>query len=128
MATIEFVKVGTSASSLSLIPAPDDWGWDLMDISAPDAGRTQDEGATMYKMRVAQKRKLSPSWKNRSAAVVAQILQAFDPEYVYVQYLDALTNSYQVREFYTGDKHAGVRKVYIGGIEYKQLSFSIIER
>lgn len=124
----DFIKVGTSLDALTAIPAPNDWGWSLMDISAPDAGRTQDGDNTMYKMRVNQKRKLQPTWKNRSASDVSTILQAFQPEYVYVQYLDALTNSYQVRQFYTGDKQVSMRTLHIGGAVYSQLSFSIIER
>ena len=124
----DFIQVGTSASSMSPIPAPDEWGWDLNDISASDAGRTQDAGATMYKNRVAQKRKLSPVWKNRSAETVAQILRAFNPEYVFVLYHDAMENAYAVREFYTGDKKVKMRDFQIGGITYSSLSFNIIER
>lgn len=128
MASFDFIKVGTSLDSLSTIPAPNTWGWDLMDISAPDAGRTQDAGNTMHKMRVSQKRKLAPTWKNRSYTVIAQILQAFNSEYVYVQYLDAMDGQLEIRQFYTGDKSASLHQVFVGGIEYSQLSFSLIER
>ena len=123
-----FIKVGTSAQSLAEIPAPDDWGWGLNDISASDSGRTQDENNTMHKNRTSQKRKLSPTWKNRDNDTVAAILQAFNPEYVFVRYLAAMDNAYVTREFYTGDKSAALRKVTIGGAEYKSLTFNIIER
>ena len=113
---------------MSALPAPDDWGWGLQDVSSSDSGRTQDANATMYKNRVAQKRKLAPIWKNRSADAVSQILRAFNPEYVYVLYHDAMSNAYEVREFYTGDKNATMRKFEIGGITYSSLSFNIIER
>lgn len=125
---IEFMAVGTSPQSMATIPAPDDWGWGLNDISASDAGRVQDEGNTMYKNRTSQKRKLSPTWKNRDGATVARILQAFNPEYVFVRYLDAMDNAYEVREFYTGDKAVKLRKVQIGRAEYSSLTFNIIER
>ena len=127
MAT-EFIKVGTDPDNLVSIPAPDDWGWGLQDVSSPDAGRVQDANATMYKMRLTQKRKLSPVWKNRDAATVAAILSAFNPEYVYMSYHDAMENAYVVKEFYTGDKKASMRKFQVGGVVYSSLSFSIIER
>lgn len=127
MAT-EFMRVGTDPNNLASIPAPDEWGWGLQDVSSSDAGRVQDANATMYKMRLTQKRKLAPVWKNRDAATVAAVLGAFQPEYVFVLYHDALENAYVVREFYTGDKSATMRKFYVGGIEYSSLSFSIIER
>ncbi len=127
MAT-EFIKVGADPDNLVSIPAPDEWGWGLQDVSSPDAGRVQDANATMYKMRLTQKRKLSPVWKNRDAATVAAVLRAFNPEYVFVLYHDAMENAYAVREFYTGDKSAAMCKFYVGGVEYSSLSFNMIER
>ena len=58
----------------------------------------------------------------------AAILQAFNPEYVWVRYLDAMANAYQVREFYVGDRSAMLRQITIGGVTYSTLSFDIIER
>jgi hypothetical protein len=124
----DFILVGETIDSMAPVPAPDDWGWALMDISAPDAGRTQDGGNTMHKMRVGQKRKLSPTWKNRSDAQVAQILRAFNPEYVYVRYLDAMDDAYQVRLFYVGDRSSALRTVHIGGAVYSSLNFNLVER
>ena len=123
-----FMEVGTSPQGLAEVPAPDDWGWGLSDISSSDAGRVQDENNTMYKNRTSQKRKLSPTWKNRDGATVAQILTAFNPEYVFVRYPDAMENAYVTREFYTGDKSVALREVTIGGVEYRSLTFDIIER
>lgn len=124
----QFLSVGASPGALLDVPAPDSWGYGLQDVSSSDAGRVEDEGATMYKMRVAQKRKVSVGWKNRDAATVAQIMQAFNPEYVFVRYLDALDGEYQVREFYTGDKSAALVAVDDGYATYSLLSFDLIER
>ena len=128
MAAIQFIKVGTTAQNMATIPAPDDWGWMLSDISASDAGRTQDANVTMYKNRVAQKRKLTPVWKNRNATTVAAILQAFNPEYVYVRYWDTMDNQFETRQFYTGDKSAAMTSFTLGGVLYSSLSFDLIER
>lgn len=123
-----FLKVGQTSSSLSEIPAPTSFAYGLQDVSSPDAGRVQDANATMYKMRFTQKRKIAISWTNPTAAETATILQAFNPEYVYVYYLDALSGTYEVREFYVGDRNAMLRQVNVNGTTYSTISFNIIER
>ena len=123
-----FLSVGTSSGSLSAVPAPTGFQWGLQDISAADSGRTNDVAATMQKNRVTQKRKLQLSWTNPSAADTATILTAFNPEYVYVRYLDAMANAYETRQFYVGDRSAPLRQVTVNGVTYTTLSFNIIER
>lgn len=110
------------------MPAPDTFNWGLQDVSAPDSGRTNDADATMYKMRVTQKRKISLAWRDTDGPTTARILQAFNPEYVSVRYLDPLTDTYQTRTFYTGDRSAPVRQVTVHGKTYTTVSFDIIER
>lgn len=122
------IRVGTSAGSLSEVPAPDELNYGLQDVSASDAGRVQDANVTMHKNRIAQKRKLSLVWKNRSKAEVTQIMQAFNPEYVWIDYPDSLSGNFEVREFYVGDRSAALRKVFVGGISYSTLNFNVIER
>jgi len=122
-----FLYVGTDPSTLSEVPAPTSYTYGLQDVSASDSGRTNDPDCTMHKNRVTQKRKLSPKWDNLGGATISLIMQAFQPEYVYVRYLDALTNSYETRQFYTGDKSAPLRSVTIGGATYSSLSFNLIE-
>lgn len=123
--------VGTSASSLTAISLdPSSMEFGLQDISAADAGRVQDAGNTMYKMRTSQKRKLKLSWNNPTAAKVSEILKAFNPEYVYVKYHDAMENAWQVRQFYVGDRSAPLKWFGLDGkgTRYSKLSFDIIER
>ncbi len=119
-----FLSVGVSQSSMVDLPAPDSYTWGLQDVSAPDAGRVQNANATMYKMLITQKRKIQLTWSNRDDATVASILQAFNHEYVWIRYKDSLTNTYEVREFYTGDRSAVLRRVGV----HSALSFSVIER
>ncbi|WP_206214517.1 DUF6711 family protein [Adlercreutzia sp. ZJ242] len=123
--------VGSSASSLtpiSLDPAQLTWG--LQDISAADAGRVQDAGNTMYKMRTSQKRKMSITWNFPTAAQASEILKAFNPEYVYVRYHDPMENSWNVRQFYVGDRSAPFKwfNLKARGTRHATLSFDIIER
>ncbi|MBP3884377.1 MAG: hypothetical protein J6D54_05505 [Olsenella sp.] len=113
---------------ISMDPSVMDWG--LQDISASDAGRVHDAGNSMYKMRTSQKRKLNLTWAEPTAAQTAEILQAFNPEYIWVRYPDAMSGALETREFYVGDRSAPVRWYQLPGREnrYKTLSFNIIER
>lgn len=124
------LAVGTSPNNLtniSLDPSAMQWG--LQDISGADAGRVQDNDNTMYKMRTAQKRKLSLTWTLPTRAQAAEILQAFNPEYFYVRYFDPMDNAWETRRFYAGDRSAPFKWVDIkGGTRFTTLSFDIIER
>lgn len=125
---IHFLRVGASASSLSDVKAPNTFSYGLQDVSTPDAGRVLDGNATMYKCRFTQKRKISLGWTNPTGAETSAIMQAFNSEYVFVSYLDALSNEYETREFYTGDKSAALKIVTVNGVTYSSLSFDLIER
>ena len=123
------IQVGTSTSNLvSLSREPSEIQYGLNDISSSDAGRTQDANQTMYKMRVGQKRKLTLSWQNVSLAEASEILQAFNPEYIYVRYLDVLEGKWNTRKFYVGDRSASFFQIrLVNGTTMKSVSFDIIE-
>ena len=123
------LKVGTKAGELKQVPTPDGYQWGLQDISAADSGRVNDRTNTMYKMRTSQKRKLQLSWTDPDLATSSVILKAFNPEYVWVRYLDAMEGAFQVRQFYVGDRSAPFRSITLpGGGIVSTLSFDIIER
>lgn len=118
---------GTNESNLKGMPAPYELEYGLMDISSEDAGRAMDAQCTMYKNRLCQKRKLNFKFREPTADVTAQILQAINPEYIYVQYLDAMDNQWEIRQFYCGDRSAPLRWYWVGETRYKELSFDLIE-
>ena len=123
------LMVGTAADDLSPVPTPDGYQWGLQDISAADSGRVHDRDNTMYKMRTSQKRKLQLSWTDPSVASASQILRAFNPEYVWVRYLDVMEGAFLVRQFYVGDRSAPFRSITLpGGGIVSTLSFDIVER
>lgn len=104
--------------------------WGLQDISAADAGRTQDSGNSMVKNRVSQKRKLSITWNLPHQAAAAEILSAFNPEYFSVQYFDPMDGQVETRTFYAGDRSAVFRSYevpVVGGTTFQTVSFDIIE-
>lgn len=106
------------------VPCPSVYQWKLSDVSAPDAGRT--EAAVMDKMRVAQKVHIELSWNNMSNAETAQILQAFNPEYINVNYLDAMAGGYRTKTFYVGDRSSPLYNSLLG--IWSNITFNIIER
>lgn len=125
------LAVGTSSSNLTEVPIdPSAMTWGLQDISLSDAGRVQDSGNTMYKMRVSQKRKLDLTWTLPTAEQAAQILQMFNSEYFYVRYFDPMEGAINIREFYAGDRSAPFQWYSLPdkGTRYTTISFNIIER
>ena len=85
-----------------VIPAPSKYDWKLSDVSAADAGRTED--ALMHKMRIAQKVHIELEWQNVGDAVARTVLTAFQPEYISVNYYDYKAMAFQTKTFYVGDR------------------------
>jgi hypothetical protein len=110
------------------VPAPDTYSWGEQDVSAPDAGRTQDANATMYKMLITRKVKLQLGWNNRDEQTIASIIGAFSPEYVEVTYFDARDGDFATKTFYVGDRSVPFREIRQGGHAISTLTFNIIER
>lgn len=108
------------------LPQPYLYSWSLQDVSAPNAGRTED--ALMHKDRVAQKRKIQLSWRMKSTTVASQILKAFNPEYVSVRYFDIMDNQYETRTFYVGVRESPIKVWQVGNHLIETVSFDIIER
>lgn len=108
------------------VKEPSEMTYGLQDISASDAGRTQD--TIMHKNRVGQKVTLSLAWSMTTPEETAALLQAFDPEYVNVTYNDAKLNALVTKVFYTGDKTAPVHMWTVNNKYYNKVSFNLIER
>ena len=125
------LSVGPDAGHLVEIhPDPADLTWGLQDISSSDSGRVHDAGNTMHKMRTSQKRKLSIKWVLTDASQASAILKAFNPEYFWVRYWDAMEGAFQVRQFYAGDRSAPFQwfQLHDKGTRFASVSFDIIER
>lgn len=109
-----------------LLKSPSDFSWGLQDVSDSDSGRTDD--AKMHKNRIAQKRKLTLSWRGLTPAQASEILKAVNPEYFEVEYPDAMENSNLTKTFYAGDRSAPMKVWTISDKYYSLLSFDIIEQ
>lgn len=109
------------------VKTPSTFAWGLQDVSGSQAGRVE-LNDLMYKNRTSQKRKLSLGWNNPNVAETAAILQAFNPEYISIRYPDALSGTYQTREFYVGDRSTSLRSWMPGRERYTSVTFDVIER
>ena len=107
-----------------LVKCPSSYQWKMQDISASDAGRTED--TKMDKKRIGHIRKIELEWQNVSITDAAAILQAFNPEYIEVCYLDAMTGTYRTSEFYVGDRSTPLYNAKLG--VWNNVAFNIIER
>lgn len=111
------------------LKAPSTFQWGLQDVSDQSAGRTQD--AVMHKNRIAQKRKIELEWSNPTPEETYAIVNAFQPEYISVQYHDPLDSPdpavLSTRRFYVGDKTAPVYSWVVGEERYSAVTFNIIE-
>ena len=106
------------------VPCPSKYVYELSDVSASDAGRTED--ALMHKMLIAQKVHLELEWSYITTNAVSAILQTFNQEYIQVEYLDARLGGYTTKTFYVGDRSAPSYNTYRG--LWENLKFNIIER
>ena len=112
------------------IPVPSSYQVEYNDVSQPDAGRTED--GTMHKLRLGTARKISLEWQNILSAPAQEVLAAFTPEYVTVQFKNPLTNDYKTDVFYVGDRSAkmignNLPVSATGGAVYT-VSLNLIER
>jgi hypothetical protein len=93
-------------STIENIPDPTTFDWSLADISGPDAGRRLN--SDMFKNLKAKARTLDLTWVNRNSNIVATALAAFNHEYMWVTFYDALEGKAKRKHFYSGDKSASM--------------------
>ena len=120
MYTIKWTKNGVQIP----VRAPASYVWKLEDVSAADSGRVED--TTMYKNRVGQIVGLELSWTNIGTAEASAILNAFNPEYIYVTYLDLKSGGFITSEFYVGNRSAPMYNSKLG--LWSNVSFNLIKR
>lgn len=92
------VATGVPVTDLPSLAKSD---WSKQDLSADGAGRV--ESGRMLKKRKGKADRLDLEWQMISRADTARVLQAFDPEYILVEYLDAKLGDWRTEHFYTGD-------------------------
>ena len=118
---------GTTYNVPADIPCPSGYSWKLSDVSASDAGRTED--GKMHKKRLTnggQKRHLELEWVNVYRAQASAIVAAFNAEYFEVTFWDVLDNAYKTLTFYSGDRESPMYNMALG--IQASVKFNIIEQ
>lgn len=105
------------------LPVPSKYDWKMSDVSAADAGRTED--ALMHKMQIAQKVHIELEWQNITDHDAEAILTAFNHQYLQIEYYDYYALAFQTKIFYTGDRQV---TTYSRKLGISTISFNIIER
>ena len=105
------------------VPCPSKYVYMLNDVSAADAGRTED--GKMHKLRITQKVKLELEWQNVNDTDANTILTAFQPEYISINYYDYKAKAFSTKTFYVGDRKV---ESYSRARGIGSISFNIIER
>ena len=106
------------------VKSPSVYKWKLEDLSASDAGRTED--TVMDKKRIGQLIGVELQWNKVSIADASTILKVFNPEYISVEYLDAKEGKYVERTFYVGERSAPLYNGELG--LWDNIAFNLIGR
>lgn len=97
------------------------------DLDADGSGRNLLDGL-MYRSRIATKRKWTVAFNRLDGAILAQLEQDMDHDYVTVTMLDAKTNTQTAHIYYCSTITEGIQR-YIGGeVVYDGVTFDLIER
>lgn len=106
------------------LPPPSSYQCDIEDVSGANAKRTED--TVMHKMKIGQALAISVTYKMLSVKDCAKLLQAFNPEYIFVEFLDPKMGDYRILEFYVGNRTVPLYNAGLG--KWESLSFKIIQR
>lgn len=106
------------------IPCPSKYDVKYSDISASDAGRTED--CVMHKMTIGRKVHIELEWSNIPDEGVKIVLRAFTHrEYFEVTYYDYMMETYETKTFYVGDRSVASHN---RATPISTVTFNIIER
>ena len=108
------------------IKTPSVFELSVNDVSASDAGRTQD--GLMHKNRITRKRKIVLKWNGVGPKDAKDILQAFKNEYFTINYYDPVIGTRVTKTFYSGDQSMPIKTWTVGNRVFEQVSFDVIER
>lgn len=106
------------------IPCPSSFTWKLEDVSASDAGRTED--GLMHKKRIRQVIGIELAWNAVTTETASQVLKAFDPEYINMSYLDPKEGGFVTKTFYVGNRSSPLYNATSG--LWENVSFNVIQQ
>jgi hypothetical protein len=120
---VDFSGTPTGAAVTSML-CPSVYDYNLEDISAPDAGRN--EAMVMNKMRIGQAVTLDLEWEKATLSQGSVILQAFNSQYLSVEYIDGKAGTTQTKRFYVGARKAAKYNSHLG--YWNTMGFTLIQQ
>lgn len=106
------------------VPTPQTYNWSKEDLDGEEGTGRDNATGEMFRHRITTKRKLSFTWGVLSVADTSRLLEALEPEFIEVRYLDARKGDYETKTFYAGPQSAdcGHRGRWLG------ISANLIEK
>lgn len=108
----------------SAIPCPSAYTFILSDVSAADAGRTED--TKMHKNKLGEMVKIELSFQNINNETLYRVLNAFNEEYFTVEFYHPKYMTFKTSTFYVGDRTSPMYNHRLG--IWQNLNLNIIER
>ena len=123
MAILTVIKANGTVVSL---PNPQEMTWSIQDVDADGSGRNRT--GTMFRDRVAVKRKLTCSFPPMNSTKMSTLLNAVTDQFFTLRYPDAQTGAYATMTCYVGDRTAPALRLVDGKWLWDNLSMNFIER
>ena len=97
------------------------------DVDKDGSGRNLLD-AKMHRKKIATKGKWNISFLWLTEAVMMQLRQDMNNEYIFIMVLDSLTNSYVTKECYSSTINEGIQRYVNGQTIYEGVNFDVTER
>jgi len=114
-------------NGVSLPASPSSFQVTLIDLDDSEATKRTADG-TLYRDRIAVKRKIDMSWGPMNWIDTATILQLVQNEFFECTYPDPLTGKWETKTFYVGDRVAPFAVARNNEIYWTGLKLSLTER
>lgn len=106
------------------VKCPSQYKWEQIDVSASDAGRTED--GLMHKKKIRTVDGITLEWAYPTTTELKAILAAFSAEYISITYLSPTAGDFVTKTFYVGDRSSPMYNSTLN--RWENVSFKIIER
>lgn len=106
------------------VKCPSQYKWEQIDVSASDAGRTED--GLMHKKKIRTVDGITLEWAYPTTTELTAILAAFSAEYISITYLSPTAGDFVTKTFYVGDRSSPMYNSTLN--RWENVSFKIVER
>ena len=106
------------------VKCPSQYKWEQIDVSASDAGRTED--GLMHKKKIRTVDGITLEWAYPTTTELKAILAAFSAEYISITYLSPTAGDFVTKTFYVGDRSSPMYNSTRN--RWENVSFKIVER